>query len=89
MLDDQKEMLAKLVVQNIDFYWLSRQDSSTVNNLTVGNLQAFDGAQDAQWAEILSKYDEPANHPLLKVRRSFISLNRYSPHTTEGRICPG
>ncbi|KAJ7764981.1 golgi-body localization protein domain-containing protein [Mycena maculata] len=66
MLDDQREMLAKLVVQNIDFFWLSRQDSSTVNNLTVGNLQAFDGSRDARWAEILSKYDEPANHPLLK-----------------------
>ncbi|KAJ6598956.1 golgi-body localization protein domain-containing protein [Mycena vulgaris] len=66
MLDDQREMLAKLVVQNIDFYWLSRQDSSTVNNLMVGNLQAFDGSRDAQWAEILSKYDEPVHHPLLK-----------------------
>ncbi|KAJ6515787.1 golgi-body localization protein domain-containing protein [Mycena sanguinolenta] len=66
MLDDQREMLAKLVVQNIDFFWLSRQDSSTVNNLTVGNLQAFDGSRDARWAEILSKYDEPANHALLK-----------------------
>ncbi|KAJ7179036.1 golgi-body localization protein domain-containing protein [Mycena filopes] len=66
MLDDQQEMLAKLVVQNIDFFWLSRQDSSTVNNLTVGNLQAFDGSRDARWAEILSKYDEPVTHPLLK-----------------------
>ncbi|KAK7061817.1 golgi-body localization protein domain-containing protein [Favolaschia claudopus] len=74
MLDDQKEMLAKLVVQNIDFFWLSRQDSSTVNNLTVGNLQAFDGSRDAQWAEILSKHDEPANHPLLK-RGLFVLAN--------------
>ncbi|KAF7352699.1 hypothetical protein MVEN_01235800 [Mycena venus] len=74
MLDDQREMLAKLVVQNIDFFWLSRQDSSTVNNLTVGNLQAFDGSRDARWAEILSKYDEPANHPLLK-RGLFVLAN--------------
>ncbi|KAJ7180202.1 golgi-body localization protein domain-containing protein [Mycena crocata] len=74
MLDDQREMLAKLVVQNIDFFWLSRQDSSTVNNLTVGNLQAFDGSRDAQWAEILSKYDEPANHALLK-RGLFVLAN--------------
>ncbi|KAJ6628726.1 golgi-body localization protein domain-containing protein [Mycena sp. CBHHK59/15] len=74
MLDDQREMLSKLVVQNIDFFWLSRQDSSTVNNLTVGNLQAFDGSRDAQWAEILSKYDEPANHPLLK-RGLFVLAN--------------
>jgi hypothetical protein len=72
MLDDQREMLAKLVVQNIDFFWLNRQDSSTVNNLTVGNLQAFDGSRDARWAEILSKYDEPANHPLLKVRTELL-----------------
>ncbi|KAJ6485160.1 golgi-body localization protein domain-containing protein [Mycena vitilis] len=74
MLDDQREMLAKLVVQNIDFFWLSRQDSSTVNNLSVGNLQAFDGSRDARWAEILSKYDEPANHPLLK-RGIFVLAN--------------
>ncbi|KAK7060550.1 Protein SABRE [Paramarasmius palmivorus] len=66
MLDDQKDLLAKLAVQNIDYYWLSRQDSSTVNNLTVGNLQAFDGSKDARWAEIVSKYDDPPNHPLLK-----------------------
>ncbi|KAJ7638917.1 golgi-body localization protein domain-containing protein [Roridomyces roridus] len=74
MLDDQREMLAKLVVQTIDFFWLSRQDSSTVNNLTVGNLQAFDGARDAQWTEILSKHDEPANHPLLK-KGVFVQAN--------------
>ncbi|KAF7331891.1 hypothetical protein MKEN_00069400 [Mycena kentingensis (nom. inval.)] len=74
MLDDQRELLAKLVVQNIDFFWLSRQDSSTVNNLTVGNLQAFDGSRDARWAEILSKHDEPANHPLLK-RGLFVLAN--------------
>jgi len=67
MLDDKRELLAKLVVQNIDYYWLSKQDSSTVNNLLVGNLQAFDGSRDALWAEIVSKYDEPHNHPLLKV----------------------
>ena len=67
MLDDRRDLLSKLVVQNIDFYWLNRQDSSTGNNLTVGNLQASDGSRHALWAEILSKYDEPANHPLLKV----------------------
>ncbi|RDB22829.1 hypothetical protein Hypma_010076 [Hypsizygus marmoreus] len=66
MLDDRRDLLAKLVVQDIDYYWLSRQDSSTGNNLSVGNLQAFDGSRYALWAEILSKYNEPANHPLLK-----------------------
>ncbi|KAF7301766.1 hypothetical protein MIND_00742200 [Mycena indigotica] len=74
MLDEHRELLAKLVVQNIDFFWLKRQDSSTVNNLTVGNLQAFDGSRDAQWAEILSKHDEPPNHPLLK-RGLFVLAN--------------
>lgn len=69
MLGDHRDLLSKLVVQDINFYWLNRQDSSTVNDLAVGNLQAFDGSRHALWAEILSKYDEPANHPLLKVRR--------------------
>jgi hypothetical protein len=67
MLDDQRDLLAKLVVRDIDYHWLSRQDSSTVNNLAVGNLQAFDGSRNAAWAEILCKSDEPSNHTLLKV----------------------
>ncbi|TFK23245.1 hypothetical protein FA15DRAFT_705606 [Coprinopsis marcescibilis] len=66
MLDERRNLLAKLVVQDINFHWLNRQDSSTVNHLTVGNLTAFDGSRYATWAEIISKYDEPANHPLLK-----------------------
>ena len=69
MLDERRNLLSKLVVTNINFHWLNRQDSSTVNDLTIGNLTAFDGSRYALWAEILSKYDEPANHPLLKVRR--------------------
>jgi len=39
-----------------------------VNDLTIGNLQAFDGSRDAIWTEILLKHDEPASHPLRKVR---------------------
>ncbi|KAG6911191.1 hypothetical protein DXG01_003058 [Tephrocybe rancida] len=66
MLDDRRELLSKLVVQNINFQWLSLQDSSTRNELSVRNLQAFDGSRHAMWPEIVSKYDEPANHPLLK-----------------------
>jgi hypothetical protein len=67
MLDDHQELLAKLAVRDIDYSWLSRQDSSTVNNLAVGNLQAFDGSPNAIWAEILCKHNEPGSHPLLKV----------------------
>ncbi|KZT12507.1 uncharacterized protein LAESUDRAFT_638973 [Laetiporus sulphureus 93-53] len=66
MLDHQDQLLAKLAVRNIHFYWLSQQDSSTVNNLVVGDLQAYDGSANAQWTEILSKSDEPATHPLVK-----------------------
>jgi hypothetical protein len=69
MLDDQRDLLAKLAVRNIDFSWLSRADSSTVNKLVVGDLQAFAGSPKAVWAEILSKSEEPANHPLVKVSR--------------------
>ena len=67
MFDEDRILLAKLAVRAINFSWLSRQDSSTVNNLDVGDLQAFDGSPHAIWAEILSKHNEPANHPLLKV----------------------
>lgn len=77
MLDERTNLLSKLVVQNIDFNWLNRQDSSTVNHLSVGNLTAFDGSRTAMWAEIISKYDEPSNHPLCKVRAA--ANRRYDP----------
>ncbi|KAF8974465.1 golgi-body localization protein domain-containing protein [Flammula alnicola] len=74
MLDARRNLLSKLVVTNINFNWLSRQDSSTVNHLTIGNLSAFDGSRYALWTEILSKYDDPPNHPLLK-RGLFLLAN--------------
>ncbi|KXN86435.1 UPF0648 protein C3H5.09c [Leucoagaricus sp. SymC.cos] len=66
MLSEDKNLLAKLVIQHSNFYWLSRQDSAMVNDLAIGNLQAFDGSRDAIWMEILLKHNEPANHPLHK-----------------------
>jgi hypothetical protein len=72
MFDASGDLLAKLAVRNIDFSWLSRQDSSTVNKLNVGDLQAFAGSPKAIWPEILSKHDEPSNHPLLKVCGLFV-----------------
>ncbi|KDR83645.1 hypothetical protein GALMADRAFT_235956 [Galerina marginata CBS 339.88] len=74
MLDARRNLLSKLVVAKINFHWLSRQDSSTVNHLIIGNLSAFDGSRYAMWTEILSKYDDPPNHPLLK-RGLFLSAN--------------
>ena len=67
MFDRHDQLLAKWAVRNIDFRWLNCQDSSTMNRLAVGDLQAFDGAADAEWTEILSRYDEPGNHPMVKV----------------------
>jgi hypothetical protein len=69
MLDEHRDQLAKLAVRDIGYSWLSRQDSSTVNKLAIGNLQAFDGSPHALWSEILCKHSEPSNHPLLKVRQ--------------------
>lgn len=66
MLDDHQELLAKLAVRDIDFSWLSKQDSSTMTNLVVGDLQAFDGSPHAPWAEIVSKFEDPSNHPMCK-----------------------
>ncbi|CCM03163.1 uncharacterized protein FIBRA_05285 [Fibroporia radiculosa] len=71
MLDQQGQLLAKLAVRDINFYWLSRQDSSIVNQLVLGDLQAFDGAADAEWTEILSKHTDPITHPLVK-RKLFV-----------------
>jgi hypothetical protein len=82
MLDERRELLAKLAVRDIDYSWLSRRDSSTVNNLTVGDLQAFDGSPRAVWTEILCKATEPANHPLLKVCPSDVGI---FPHI---EFCP-
>ncbi|KAG2367288.1 golgi-body localization protein domain-containing protein [Suillus spraguei] len=66
MLDDHQELLAKLAVRDIDFSWLSKQDSSTTTNLMVGDLQAFDGSPHAPWPEIVSKFEDPSNHPMCK-----------------------
>ncbi|TFK55958.1 hypothetical protein OE88DRAFT_1731595 [Heliocybe sulcata] len=66
MLDEKRELLAKLSLRQIDYTWLSRQDSSTENNLAIGDLQAFDGSSNAVWAEIISKHNDPSNHPLVK-----------------------
>ena len=67
MLDNHDQLLVKLAVRKIHFHWMNRQDSSTVNHLSVGDLQAFDGAADAEWTEILSKCEEKSNHPSVKV----------------------
>ncbi|KAI5124944.1 hypothetical protein M0805_007371 [Coniferiporia weirii] len=66
MVGDLRDMIAKLAVRGIDFTWLSRQDGSTVNKLSMGDLQAFDGSPDAEWPEILTKHREPSNHSLVK-----------------------
>lgn len=89
MLDDRRDLLSKLVVQDINFFWLSRQDSSTGNNLSVGNLQAFDGSRYATWAEILCKHDEPVNHPLLKVRSDNWQLTKDLIYITERSLPSG
>lgn len=80
MLDDNRDLLAKLAMRNIDFSWLSKQDSSTANRLTVGDLQAFDGSPNAVWTEIVSKYEEPSNHPLYKVLFVLEHFGRLSLH---------
>lgn len=82
MLDDHGDLLAKLAVRDIDYSWLSRQDSSTVSKLQAGDLQAFAGSPKAVWPEIIAKHDEPSNHPLLKVR----SFHHHLP--TSGLILP-
>lgn len=74
MLDERRDLLAKLAMRHINYSWLSRQDSSTVNNLAIGDLQAFDGSPHAVWPEIISKHNEPNNHPLLKVRHNALYL---------------
>lgn len=76
MLDEHRDLMAKLAVRDINYTWLNRKDSSTVNNLAVGNLQAFDGSPRAVWAEILSKYNEPAQHVMAKVRSPQLRLSR-------------
>ncbi|KAH9943489.1 golgi-body localization protein domain-containing protein [Epithele typhae] len=74
MLDQANQLLAKLAVRMTDFYWLSRNDSSTSNHLLVGDLQAFDGAADAEWTEILSKYSESSAKQQSFLRAHWIVL---------------
>ncbi|KIJ56610.1 hypothetical protein M422DRAFT_218123 [Sphaerobolus stellatus SS14] len=66
ILDETRELLAKLAVRGIHFSWLSRKDSSTNSMLSLVDLQAFDGSPDALWPEILAKYNEPPTHRMIK-----------------------
>jgi hypothetical protein len=70
MLDSHRDLLAKISAKQVKFSWLSRQDSSTVSSLKVGDLHAFDGSVNANWSEILCKHSEPSGHPLVKVSLS-------------------
>jgi hypothetical protein len=73
MLDDNKELLAKLAVQGINYSWLSRQDGSTASRLSATDLQAFNGSPMAIWPEILAKYHEPPEHHMIRVSPQNIS----------------
>ncbi|KAF8528944.1 golgi-body localization protein domain-containing protein [Hysterangium stoloniferum] len=66
MLDENKELLAKLAVRGINYSWLSRQDGSTVSVLSAADLQAFDGSPWALLPEILAKYHEPPGHHMIR-----------------------
>ncbi|KDQ20607.1 hypothetical protein BOTBODRAFT_124283 [Botryobasidium botryosum FD-172 SS1] len=57
MLDQSTDLLAKLSVRGIGFSWLSRNDGSTANKLTIQDFQALDGAPDALFPEMLVKVD--------------------------------
>jgi len=67
MLDDNAELLAKLVVSGIHFNWLNKQDSSTSSHLVVSDLRALHSSPTAIWPEILVKHDQPPNHHMVKV----------------------
>lgn len=72
MLDQNSDLLAKLSVRGIDFSWLSRNDSSTANKLTIEDLQALDGSPNALFPEMVVKCDNPtSSHEY--VRHSFFS----------------
>lgn len=72
MLGDNRQLIAKLAVRGINFSWLRRQDGSTTSVLQVEDLQAFDGSPNALWPEILTKYNEPLNHYMVKVGKCFL-----------------
>jgi len=66
MLAPTSGLLAKLSLKGVSFSWLNRQDSSTENSLRISDFHAYDGSSIAVWPELLAKYSEPANHPLVK-----------------------
>lgn len=68
MLDDRASLLAKLEVLGVVFSWLSKQDGSTSNDLVLKDMRALHSSPTALWPEILMMHDQPANHPMMKVR---------------------
>lgn len=69
MLDDNSGLLAKLEVIGIDYSWLNKRDSSTANKMVIKNMRALHGSPAAVWPEILSTYDQPPNHPMVRVSK--------------------
>lgn len=59
ILDDQHVLLVKVAIRGTQYSWISRNDGSMSNNLTVEDLQALDASPEAVFPEMLVKLEQP------------------------------
>lgn len=62
ILDEHSMLLVKLSIRGTQYSWISRNDGSKSNNLTVDDMQALDASPNAVFPEMLVKLEQPGNH---------------------------
>lgn len=74
MLTSDKRLLAKMALKHSVFSHVSQKDSSLINTITVKDLQALNGQQDALFPEMLSRYERQGSTRSQLQRQAFLYL---------------
>lgn len=61
-LDERNMLLSKLSIRDTQYTWISRNDGSMSNSLTIGDMQALDASPNAVFPEMLVKLQLPGEH---------------------------
>jgi len=61
-LDEHNMLLSKLSIRGTQYTWISKNDGSMSNNLTIGDMQALDASPNAVFTEMLVKLEPPGHH---------------------------
>ena len=60
-LDEHNMPISKLSIRDTQYTWISKNDGSMSNSLTIGDMQALDGSPNAVFPEMLVKLELPGH----------------------------